>query len=59
MCQVKRGGNPPTDFDNILHVVAKDNNIFKLQGLLEQNDSTNKPTSKNYTCNVNIYIQLT
>jgi hypothetical protein len=37
---------PPTDFDNILHVLSKDNNILELQGLLEHNDFTNKPTTK-------------
>jgi hypothetical protein len=43
MCQVRRGG---TNFDNILHVVTKDNNILELQGFLEHNDFTNKTEMK-------------
>jgi hypothetical protein len=42
----KKKWQPPIDFDSILHVVAKDNNILELQGLLEHNGFTNKPTTK-------------
>jgi hypothetical protein len=35
-----------TNFDCILLVVTKDNNIFELQGLLKHNDFTNKPTTR-------------
>jgi hypothetical protein len=43
----KKKGHLVTNFDSILLVVTKDNNFFELQGLLEQNDFTNKPTTKN------------
>jgi hypothetical protein len=33
------------DFDDILFIVTKDNNILELQGLLEHKDFTNKPTT--------------
>jgi hypothetical protein len=34
-----------TNYDNILPIVTKDNNIVELQGFLEHNDFTNKPTT--------------
>jgi hypothetical protein len=41
MCQVRRGGS---NFDNIIPVVTKDNNIFELQGFMEHNDLTSITT---------------
>ncbi len=41
----KKNGHLATNYDNILPVVTKDNNIFELQGLLEHNDFTTKPTT--------------
>ncbi len=35
-----------TNYDNILLVVTKDNNILELQGLLEYNDFTSKLANK-------------
>jgi hypothetical protein len=54
----KKRWHPPINFDNILLVVTKDNNIFELQCLLEHNDFTSKPTTS-ITHAVLIYIQLT
>jgi hypothetical protein len=54
----KKRWHLPTNFDNLLLVVAKDNNIFELQCLLEQNDFTSKPTTS-ITHAMSIYIQLT
>jgi hypothetical protein len=42
----KKKGHLVINFDNILLVIAKDNSFFELQGLLEQNDFTNKLTTK-------------
>jgi hypothetical protein len=42
----KRKGHLVTNFESILLVIAKDNSFFELQGLLEQNDFTNKAATK-------------
>jgi hypothetical protein len=42
MCQVRKGGQPTINSDNILPTIPKDNNILELQ-VLEHNDFTNKP----------------
>jgi hypothetical protein len=42
----KKRGHLAITFNNILHVVTKDNNIFELQGLLEHNDFISKPTTR-------------
>ncbi len=39
----KKRGHYAINFNNIPHVVTKDNNIFELQGLLEHNDFISKP----------------
>jgi len=44
--QSKKRRHPTTNFNNILHVVAKDNNILELQSLFEHNDFTSKPITK-------------
>ncbi len=41
----KKKGHLATNYDNILPVVTKDNNIIELQGFLEHKDFTNKPTT--------------
>jgi hypothetical protein len=41
MCQVKKGGQPAINSDNILLTIPKDNNILELQ-ILEHNDFTSK-----------------
>ncbi len=41
------------DYNNILSIIAKDNNIFELQSLLEDYDFACKHT--NYICNVRIF----
>jgi hypothetical protein len=41
MCQVKKGGQPAINSDNILPTIPKDNNILELQ-ILEHNDFTSK-----------------
>ncbi len=41
----KKRGHHVINSNNILHIVTKDNNIFKLQGLLEHNDFTNEPAT--------------
>jgi hypothetical protein len=38
----KKRSHLPTNFDNILPFVIKDNNIFELQGFLKHNDFTSK-----------------
>jgi hypothetical protein len=38
------------DYNNILYIIAKDNNILELQNLLEHYDFVYKHT--NYICNV-------
>jgi hypothetical protein len=38
----KKKGHPTTNFDNILLIVIKDNNILELQSHLEHNDFINK-----------------
>jgi hypothetical protein len=40
----KKRWHSTSNFDSILHVITKDNNIIKLQGLLEHNDFASKPT---------------
>jgi len=50
----KKRWQPPADFDSILHVVAKDNNILELQGLFLLTNLQQK-----LHVHVNIYIQLT
>jgi hypothetical protein len=42
----KKRRHPATNYDNILLVVTKDNNILELQGLLEYNDFTSKLANK-------------
>ncbi len=42
----KKKGHLFINFDNIFLVISKDNSFFELQGLLEQNDFTNKLTTK-------------
>jgi len=42
----KKRRHPPTSFHNILSTIAKDNNILKLQGLLEHNDFIGKLATK-------------
>jgi hypothetical protein len=54
----KKRWHPPTNFDSILLVITKDNVNLELQGLLEQNDFTNKLVTK-ITHAMSIYMQLT
>jgi len=42
----KKRRHPSINSNIILHVIRKDNNILELQGLLEHNDFTSKPTTK-------------
>jgi hypothetical protein len=42
----KKRWHPMIDFDDILLIVIKDDNILELQGLLEHKDFTNKLATK-------------
>ncbi len=42
----KKKGHPTINFDGIIPIVIKDNNVFELQGLLEHNDFINKVVTK-------------